>query len=48
MTALIVAVALSVPVVKAKIDRRRRSLPGMNLNEEENTRHVQIKKHGEK
>ena len=48
LTALIVAVALSVPVVKAKIDRRRRSLPGMNLNEEENTRHVQIKKHGEK
>ncbi len=48
LTALIVAVTLSVPVVKAKIDRRRRSLPGMNLNEEENTRHVQIKKHGEK
>ena len=48
LTALIVAVALSVPVVKAKIDRRRRSLPGMNLNEEENTRHVQVKKHGEK
>ena len=47
LTALIVAVALSVPVVKAKIDRRRRSLPGMNLNEEENTRHVQISKHGE-
>ncbi len=45
LTALIVAVALSVPVVKAKIDRRRRSLPGMNLNEEENTRHVQVKKH---
>ncbi len=48
LTALIVAVALSVPVVKAKIDRRRRSLPGMNLNEEENTRHVQVKKHDEK
>lgn len=48
LTALIVAVALSVPVAKAKIDRRRRSLPGMNLNDEENTRHVQIKKHGEK
>lgn len=48
LTALIVAIALSVPVVKAKIDRRRRSLPGMNLNEEENTRHVQVKKHGEK
>lgn len=48
LTALIVAVALSVPVVKAKIDRRRRCLPGMNLNEEENTRHVQVKKHGEK
>ena len=48
LTALIVAIALSVPVVKAKIERRRRSLPGMNLNEEENTRHVQVKKHGEK
>lgn len=48
LTALIVAIALSVPVIKAKIERRRRSLPGMNLNEEENTRHVQVKKHGEK
>lgn len=48
LTALIVAIALSVPVVKAKIERRRRSLPGMNLNEEENTRHVQVKKYGEK
>ncbi len=48
LTALIVAVALSVPVVKAKIDRRRRSLPGMNVNEEENTRHIQIKKYNDK
>lgn len=45
LTALIVAIALSVPVVKGKIDRRRRSLPGMNIEEEENTRHVQVKKH---
>ena len=48
LTALIVAVALSVPVVKAKIDRRRRSLPGMNLNEEETPRHVQVKKYNDK
>jgi len=39
LTAFIVALSLSVPVIKAKIDRRRRSLPGMNINEEENTRH---------
>ena len=46
LTALIVAAALSVPVVKAKIIRRRRSLPGMNINEEENTRHSFVgKKH---
>lgn len=45
LTALIVAIALSVPVAKRKIDRRRRSLPGMNINEEENTRHVMVKKH---
>lgn len=45
LTALIVAIALSVPVFKNKIDKRRRSLPGMNLNEEENTRHVMVKKH---
>ena len=38
LTALIVAIALSVPVVKTKIDRRRRSLPGMNLEDETNTR----------
>ena len=47
LTALIVAIALSVPVAKSKIVRRRRSLPGMNLNEEENTRHIQVKKHSE-
>ncbi len=49
LTALIVAIALSVPVFKAKIDRRRHSLPGMNLDEEENTRHadVKIKQHKE-
>lgn len=43
LTALIVAIALSVPVFKAKIDRRRRSLPGMNVEEEENTRHTDAK-----
>ena len=43
---IIVAAALSVPVVKAKIQRKRRSLPGMNVNEEENTRHSFVgKKH---
>ena len=46
LTAVIVAAALSVPVVKAKIQRKRRSLPGMNVNEEENTRHSFVgKKH---
>ncbi|MGP1458390.1 MAG: ABC transporter permease [Treponema sp.] len=40
LTALIVAASLSVPVVKARILRRRRSLPGMNIDEEEDTRHV--------
>ncbi|MBQ5471344.1 MAG: ABC transporter permease [Treponema sp.] len=45
LTALIVAISLSVPVFKAKIDRRRRSLPGTNLNEEENTRHIMVNKH---
>ena len=46
LTAVIVAAALSVPVVKAKIQRKRRSLPGMNGNEEENTRHSFVgKKH---
>jgi putative ABC transport system permease protein len=43
LTALIVAIALSVPVFKNKIDKRRRSLPGMNLEEEENTRHTKAK-----
>ncbi len=47
LTALIVAIALSVPVAKKKIDRRRRSLPGMNIEEEENTRHVIVKKHAD-
>lgn len=46
LTAVIVTAALSVPVVKAKIQRKRRSLPGMNVNEEENTRHSFVgKKH---
>ncbi len=46
LTAVIVAAALSVPVLKAKIQRKRRSLPGMNVNEEENTRHSFVgKKH---
>ena len=46
LTAVIVAAALSVLVVKAKIQRKRRSLPGMNVNEEENTRHSFVgKKH---
>jgi len=45
LTALIVAISLSVPVFKAKIDRRRRSLPGTNINEEENTRHIMVNKH---
>ena len=46
LTAVIVAAALSVPVAKAKIQRKRRSLPGMNINEEENTRHSFVgKKH---
>ena len=44
LTAVIVAAALSVPVVKAKIQRKRRSLPGMNVNEEENTRHSLVRK----
>ena len=47
LTALIVAIALSVPVAKKRIDRRRRSLPGMNVEEEENTRHVIVKKHAD-
>ena len=47
LTALIVAIALSVPVAKKRIDRRRRSLPGMNVEEEENTRHVIVKKHSD-
>ncbi|MBQ1627983.1 MAG: ABC transporter permease [Treponema sp.] len=47
LTALIVAIALSVPVAKSKIDRRRRSLPGMNLQDEENTRHVIVRKHAD-
>ena len=47
LTALIVAIALSVPVAKKRIDRRRRSLPGMNIEEEENTRHVIVKKHAD-
>lgn len=46
LTALIVALALSVPVLKGRIVRRKRSLPGMNINEEENTRHAFVtKKH---
>ena len=46
LTAVIVAAALSVPVVKAKIQRKRRSLPGMKVHEEENTRHSFVgKKH---
>lgn len=40
LTAFIVAASLSVPVVKARIMRRRCSLPGMNLDEEEDTRHI--------
>ena len=49
LTALIVAVSLSVPVFKTKIERRRRVLPGMNVNDEENTRHANvIKKHKDK
>lgn len=47
LTALIVAIVLSVPVAKKRIDRRRRSLPGMNVEEEENTRHVIVKKHAD-
>lgn len=47
LTALIVAIALSVPVAKKRIDRRRRSLPGMNVEDEENTRHVIVKKHAD-
>ena len=37
LTAVIVAAALSVPVEKAKIQRKRRSLQKMKVNEEENT-----------
>ena len=45
LTALIVAVSL----FKAKIERRRRVLPGMNVNDEENTRHANVvKKHKDK
>lgn len=40
LTALIVAASLSVPVVKTRIMRRRRSLPGMNIDEEEDTRRI--------
>ena len=43
LTALTVAASLSVPVIKARILRRRRSLPGMNIEEEEDTRHVSSK-----
>lgn len=39
LTALIVAFALSMPVIKERIKRRRNSLPGMNLEDEEDTRH---------
>lgn len=39
LTALIVALALSTPVIKERIKRRRNSLPGMNLEDEENTRY---------
>ncbi len=40
LTALVVAASLSVPVIKTKATRRRRAMPGMNLNDEEDTRHV--------
>lgn len=42
LTALIVAIALSVPVLKSKIQKRKNSLPGTNLNEEKNTRHDNV------
>lgn len=42
LTALIVAIALSTPVVKSKFDRKRRVLPGVNIDDEENTRHSNI------
>lgn len=42
LTALIVALALSFPVIKAKLTMAKRVLPGTNLNEEENTRHSNI------
>ncbi len=47
LTALIVAISLSIPVLKRKAARRRNSLPGMNVGDEENTRHVVVKKHEE-
>lgn len=47
LTAVVVAVALSVPVLKRRFLRRRNSLPGSSLRDEKNTRHVQVKKHNE-
>ena len=43
LTALIVAISLSVPVFKERIQRRRRSLPGTNLATEADTRHADTK-----
>ncbi len=43
LTALIVAISLSVPVFKERIQRRRRSLPGTNLATEDDTRHADAK-----
>lgn len=49
LTALIVAFALSVPVFKGKVIKRRHTLPGTNLEEEENTRHSNVvTKHADK
>lgn len=45
LTAIVVAIALSVPVMKRRLIRLRNSLPGATLRDEENTRHVQLKKH---
>lgn len=49
LTALIVAASLSVPVIKSRAMRKHHTMPGVNLNEEEDTRHKVVSKHeGEK
>lgn len=42
LTALIVALALSFPVIKARLERKKRSLPGQSLEDEVDTRHSNV------